>query len=822
LPAEATSFVGRQAELESITALLQCVRMVTVTGPAGVGKTRTGLSAALRATDHFPDGIWLADLGAVTDPGLVAETAAEALGVAVEDGTPALAAVLEHVRPKKLLLVLDTCEHLVDAAAAFADTLLRAAPEVTLLATSRQPLDAQGEHAFPLPPLPAEGDDAVRLFAERTAAVVPGFSVTPGNRADVLRLSRQLDGLPLAIELAAVRLRALPLAELASQLESGTQTLLDVSRRGTSPRHQTLRAAVDWSYQLCSPAERALWERLSVFAESFDVSGAEQVGADGTLPHDQVLPALVGLVDKSVVLRDDAGSARYRLPAALREFGAGRLASSGTREHFLDRLTAWSLTVAREFDERFRTGKRPGGRWSRAGADNAADHGRQAYRRLQREYPNIRAGLGWALSPRELTDTAGRAGGAAPDGTDRWRRGADLAVRLSGYWQLSGHLEEGAQWLGQITERFPVAARERIWALGARGQLAALQGDTDGALADIGESIRLAVAAGRSGEPAAARGYLYLNLALTLAGRPAEALEAAHTARQRLTACGHRAGLLTLEVQLAHLYQLTGNVDGALDCCDRGLAVLADTGLAAGNPRPGEPGPAVPGRARCLSGYLRLIAGLALLQRPGAEQAAADALRRALAAKHELGDVLGTAYAIEALAWLAARRGQDERAAWLLGAADQLWGRAGQRLSGVAVMEESRQQAAGAVRRSLGERRYTGSYARGAELSLDAVISEAADEPAEFRIGRGTLPSPAGLAVATPDDLATALTRREREIAELVASGLSNREIAARLFISKRTVDAHVDHIFSKLEISSRVQLTVLLREPARARASGA
>src|ERR1700761_6028408 len=326
LPAEADSFIGRESELGAITALLQSARMVTVTGPAGAGKTRTALGAAARAAGQYPDGTWLAELGAVDDPARVAPAVAEVLGIADGGEEPALAAVLAHLRGRELLLVLDTCEHLVDACAAFADTVLRGAPGVTLLATSRQPLDAHGEHAFPLPPLPAE-DEAADLFAQRAAAVLPGFTVTPHNRADVVRLCQRLDGIPLAIELAAVRLRALPLAELASQLESGIR-MLTVSRRGTSPRHQTLRAAVEWSYRLCTPAERVLWERLSVFAGTFDVSGAELVCAGDALPQAQIVHTLVGLVDKSVVLREAADPSRYRLLAPLREFGADRLAET--------------------------------------------------------------------------------------------------------------------------------------------------------------------------------------------------------------------------------------------------------------------------------------------------------------------------------------------------------------------------------------------------------------------------------------------------------------------------------------------------------------
>jgi non-specific serine/threonine protein kinase len=807
LPAEATSFVGRTAELAGITALLGTARMVTVTGPAGVGKTRVSLRAAALGAGQFPGGVWLADLAAIprvddlrtdtSDLELVASTVAGALGA--PDGD-----VLGYLRGKRLLLILDTCEHLVDACAAFADTVLRAAPGVTLLATSRQPLDAQGEHAFPLLPLSASaGGDAVELFAHRAAAVVPGFTVTPQNQADVVRLCRRLDGIPLAIELAAVRLRALPLAGLASQLESGIR-LLTVSRRGTSPRHQTLRAAVEWSYQLCTPAERALWERLSVFAGTFDVSGAEEVCADDTLPRDQVVHALVGLVDKSVVLRDSADRSRYRLLGALREYGADRLADP---ERCLDRLAAHSVAMAREGDERFRSRTPPRGRGP--GGDAAAADQAAAFRMLDREYENIRAVLGYALGPGE--DAASLPAPAAV--VARWRLGAELAVRLSCYWQISALFDEGRQWLGRVADLFPEPARERAWALGERGRLATYQGDLVSALADISESIRLAEAAGR-GTELTARGYLYLNLALTFAGRHAEAAGAGETARQLLLAGGHRIGLIGLEAQLAHLHQLTGNLDEAIECCDRGLALLNASG-----------GPSA-ARERWVSGYLYLISGLALGQRPGLEHASATALSRALAAKHELGDVVGTAYAVEALAWLAARRERYERTVWLLGVADQLWNRTGRRLSGVTLMEECRQHAVKAARNALGERRFTAAYAHGAALDLDTVARDAADEigdPAGRASDTGDLSGGADPVAASVTRAAAALlTRREQEIADLVASGLSNREIAARLFISKRTVDAHVEHIFGKLEISSRVQLTVLLQDQApRARVGG-
>jgi predicted ATPase/DNA-binding CsgD family transcriptional regulator len=794
LPAEATSFVGRTAELAGIAALLETARMVTVVGPAGVGKTRLSLRAAALASDRFPDGVWLADLAGIRDPELLAPTVAAALGLPGEDNAALGAALLDHLRGRKLLLILDTCEHLVDASAAFADTVLRAASDVTLLATSRQPLDAQGEHAFPLLPLPAE-DDAAELFAQRAAAVVPGFTVTAQNRADVVRLCQRLDGFPLAIEFAAVRLRALPLTELVGQLESGIR-MLTVSRRGTSPRHQTLRAAVEWSYQLCTPAERALWERLSVFAGTFDVSGAEQVCADGALPQAQIVHSLIGLVDKSVVLRDAADPSRYRLTSALREYGADQLAEGAGPERFLDRLAARLVVMAREFDERFRASSRPRDPW----ADGTETDQAAVFRGLHREYENLHTVLSYTLGGQDAPTA---------DLVARWRTGAELAVRLSAYWQISGLLDEGRQWLGRVVDLFPGPATERAWALGARGRLATLQGDLASALADIGESIEVAGAAGSDGAPAAARGYLYLNLALTFTGQYAEAMVAGETARQRLEACGYRIGVAGLEAQLAHLHQLTGNVDEAIACCERGFALLGKPGKTGGE--------------RWVTGYLYLVSGLALAMRPGHEQASATALCRALIAKHELDDVVGTAYAVEAFAWLAARREQYERTAWLIGAADQLWTRIGRRLSGVSHMEESRQHTLKTVRKALGERRYAAAYAHGTGLSLDAVVRDAAGEAGEPAGQLGGDGDGAGGSATAANAAASLLTRREREIAELVASGLSNREVATRLFISKRTVDAHVEHIFSKLEISSRVQLTVLLQEQSlRARTAWA
>jgi predicted ATPase/DNA-binding CsgD family transcriptional regulator len=833
LPAEATVFIGRKAEVAAVSGLLRTARLVTVVGPAGVGKTRVSLhaAAAADAAGQFPDGTWLIDLTALTDSGLagsglagsglagsgragparIGGLVAAALGVAAGP-----AALPDHLRGKRLLLILDTCDRVVDACAAFTETVLRTAPGVTVLATSRQPLDAPGEHTFPVPPLPAE-TEAVELFAQRAAAVVPGFTVSGTNRAEIVRVCRQLDGLPLAIELAALRLRALPIGELAHRLEAGF-AVLDATRRGTTARHQTLRASLEWSYELCTPPERELWARLSVFAGTFGAGAAGQVCADVSLPRLAVSEALVGLVDKSIVLRDATvphGPARYRLQPASRQFGADLLAATSCGELIFDQLTAYCQDLVSNFDEHLRHGGRP-----------------EAPHALGREYPNVRAALEYALQ-------------AWP------RRGAALASRLTGYWQLSGRFAEGEDWLGQavaLSQQGPGAtggklAPERSRALAARGRLAIFRGDPAAALRDLSESIRLATADGQRQDEV--RGYLYLSLALALSDKRVEAQEAAETACRRLTPGAERATRTILAAQHALRCMLAGDAEQALSYAEQGLAPrageagdergLRPAGLAAGGP--------------WLTCRLHLIAGFALLAIPGRDRESTARLRLALAATHELGDLPGTGYALEAYGWLAARSGHPERAAWLFGAADRLWERAQVRLDGIAFLAAARADAVAWARESLGTRKYDAARTRGCAVSLDLVVRVVLDSAAEppllagadggagahrvraagadfaTGLGDGRLPDGAGgeySGVVGGTVSPAGLTRREWEIAGLVASGLSNREIATQLSISRRTVDAHVEHIFAKLEISSRVQLTVLLRDhPAARQAAG-
>ncbi|HEY0937601.1 MAG TPA: LuxR family transcriptional regulator, partial [Trebonia sp.] len=665
-PGEYTDLVGRQDELARISGILAEHRLVTIVGPGGVGKTRVALVAAAQAAVSYPDGPWIVELSGLRDPALLANTVASVLGLPEQDTRSALDSVLEYLRDRRLLLILDTCEHLLDACADLAQAVLRDAPSVTVLATSRQPLDMAAEHAFPIGPLPVPGD-AVELFALRAASAVPDFAVTADNDADVLRLCRRLDGIPLAIELAAVQLRALPLPELVQRLDHRF-TVLSGGHPGSLPRHQTLRTAIKWSHELCSPAEQRLWARLSVFAGTFSLAAAEEVCAEFSLERPDVITALIGLVDKSVVIREDE---RYRMLDTVREFGAEQLAASGELASCRSRHIARFLAMGQRFGAHF------------AGNDQM-----DRYRELREVHPNLRAALEYAFE----SDSAEPAAAVR----ERWQAGTDLACSLYGYWQISGLLSEGGYWLTKALDRFTEPGAERARALVNRGFLRSFHGDVGNALTDCEAGIALALELGD--EAVSARGYQHLQLTFTFLGRHDEAEKASDEARARLRACGDLAGELMLMAQLGHLYQLSGRPADCVAVCDEGLAMMGpDTSEL------------------WISTYLLFVSGVALFQMDGREADCEAVLRKALAGKQELGDVIGMAYAVGVLGWLSVKTGSPARAGWLLGAADPLWERVGSvRFSGTEIMEQTHQQMVATARSALGARQYDAEYAAGA------------------------------------------------------------------------------------------------------------
>jgi non-specific serine/threonine protein kinase len=806
LPEETTGFIGREAELTRLHALLGQARLVTVTGPGGAGKTRLALHAAAQAAARFADGVCLVELAPLRDPGLVVPAVAAALGSRYQPDRPGSDALLAAVGDRHLLLILDSCEHLVDACALLAEAVIARAPHVTVLATSREPLDVSGESACPVGPLPVPepgpvrpGDSvrpgdyrgtAVDLFVQRASAAVPGFALSRENLPDVIGLCRRLDGLPLALELAAVRLRALPLAELAGRLDHRLALLTSGHRGG---RHRTLREAISWSHDLCTPGEQALWARLSVFAGPFTMSAAEQMGA-GELDPGQVMSALIRLVDKSVLIRidpaDDTGQpgqcappTQYLMLETIREFGAEQLAARDAEDAMRNRFVRRYLAMARHFRDHF-----------------LGDDQLPLLRELRREHANLTEALGYALGAQagQHQERPGQADPAAD--------GVELATALSAYWNARGLVREGSHWLGRAIGRAPAGSPARAAALLARGHLLAAEGRAADALADAAQAV--AVAAALGDQRLAAHGHLVRNAALGSAGRLPAAAEAGEEARRLLTALGDTHGLITLDLQLAHLALLNGDFEAALGHVNRGLRLIGGS------------------RERCLRASLYLFASLTLYL-AGRDVESTWAATRALEAKHEARDTPGTAFALEILGWLAAGCGREQRAAWLLGAAGPLWEQAGGRFAGAPAFARLHEEAAARSADALGAGRFAEFTAQGAGYPLGVVVSLARSGSAGPGEDAAAFPGPAGPVEPGPAGPArlrrpSQLTAREQEIAELVAAGLSNRQIAERLFISRRTVDAHLEHIFGKLGITSRVMLSIQLREHSASAAGAA
>src|SRR6516225_11560173 len=456
LPAELTSFVGHRGELAEVRRLLAGSRLVTLTGPGGVGKTRLALRAAAGLARAFPDGVWLVRLDQLRDEALLAQAVAEALGLQDRAGYVPEAAVAEYLAGRQLLLVLDNCEHVVDAVAKLADVLLRAAAGLRVLATSREWLNMPGETVLAVPPLAAPDARerlsvaelaqfaAAALFAERAAQVVPGFAVTEANAAAVAGICRRLEGLPLAIELAAGQTPVLSAEQIDVRLGDRLGLLTRGSR--TRPaRQQTLRASVGWSYELCSPAERLLWTRLSVFNGGCELDAAEDICADHRLAAAQVLDLLAALAGKSILIAAHRkGVARYRLPETLREYGQERLHESGEYTALRRRHRDWHEQLARQ-----------------ANTDWLSPQIAGLTARLHREHANVNAAQDFCQ--------------AEPGEAEAGLRIA-IHVWLFYYWS-AGHISEGRYRLGQALAE---AGEPTVWrarGLLLAGFLAVISGD---------------------------------------------------------------------------------------------------------------------------------------------------------------------------------------------------------------------------------------------------------------------------------------------------------------------------------------------------------
>ena len=742
LPAEATSFVGRRRELLELRAKLAGGRVVSLVGPGGVGKTRLALRAATNLGRGFSAGAWWVELGEVRDPALVCNAVMSSLDLRDQAAVEPLPLLLAYLRDKELLLVLDNCEHLLGAAAEVVNDVVAAASGVRLILTSREPLSVPGEHVLPVPPLdlpPANAhaslnqlrqNEAVMLFVERAAAASGSFEVTEANRGAVAELCRRLDGLPLAIELAAVRTRVLSVQQIVERL-ADRFGLLTGGGRAALPRHQTLETAIDWSHDLLPDAERALFRRLCVFAGRFTLEDVEAVcGADAALER------MSSLVDKSLVIKEDArGVACYRLHETMRDYAARKLEESGETDEARERCTDYYVMrcASTALEARFQLID-----WL-------------AWNDL--EIDNIRSVLRRCL--------------VAGDSV----RGIELATSLGWYW-VTRATTEGVRWLDDMLALGPGNPATLGWSYFIRGFLGVLQGDWVAARPALEQAVAAALRA--DDQVQLAHALSMSSIAENLAGDHAAAvrqLDAAHEVASGLDE-------LTTRVAVLQARSLNGVFEGDFEAIKQAATEGERLSRKAGD-------------LYALHMMLLNLGGAALIAGEMAESKRRydESLRIA----HEVDDRIAQFYLLAAMAAHAALDGRARVAAQLLGAADTIRIGAGATVMGVLapffVTAEETSRAA------LGPARYAADFETGKTMSRDAAV--------RLALGKGEA-SPA----TKPEAEETAiLGKRQADVARLVADGLSNKQIAARLFISERTVDSHVRTILNKLGFNSRAQI---------------
>lgn len=754
LPEEVAGFVGRRSEISRIRKLLAEARLVTLTGPGGVGKSRLALRVAREVRRAFPKGVWFVELSGLRDPSSVAETVLATLEVRDQSARPAVSVLAEYLADKHLLLVVDNCEHLLDRCGALLSRLLAAAPGLSILATSRAPLGIAGEHLLQVPPLSAPGAgtsnsdsafapgdgrrfESLALFEQRAAAVMPDFRLTRTNEVVVARICERLDGLPLAIELAAARMSVLSPDEILTRLNNRYKLLTGGDRSGPQ-RHQTLQAAVEWSFDLCSAREQRLWAQLSVFDRGFDMAAAEAVCA-GT---GNVFQGIAELVDKSVIIREPGTEpARYRLLETIREFGRERLLAH-----------AGADTVRREH-QRYYAGlaEQAEADWSGPGLVETAG-------RLQRERANLWAALDFSFAHLENE-----------------RAGLHMVGALWPYWVGCGLLPEGRAWLMRALAGDRSASLERAKALWVAGWIALLQGELSAAADVLDECRNLAL---RIGDNSALTYATQFRGAVVLcADNPVEGICLLEEA-----AAGHR--LLGEQNAIT----IIGLVWLALAEYDAGNMARAES-ICAECQRICEP--ACEGWAWSWTLWVRSMIAWSTDDGPSAR---AD-LREALRIKRALNDTLGIATCLDTLARFAIDDHDTERAARLLGSCQTLWQPIGLPLFAFQSLLRLQEKYEARAKDELGEEYFDQAHQAGQRLSMDDAIALALDEQ---QPDAQAAPAECGLAE---------LTGRQREVARLIARGLSNREIATALVISPRTAEAHVENILTKLGFSSRSQV---------------
>jgi len=752
LPAELTSFVGRREELKEIRGLVGSARLVTLTGVGGVGKTRLALQAAQSLARSFKDGVWFVGLASLKEPDLVAAAVCQSMNIWDQSARWTREHLADYLADRRALLVLDNCEHLIDACASLCEDLLRKAPELHILATSRQALSLIGEAIVRVPPLTlpvvnvharsdmAQHYEALQLFSERASMAVPGFAVDDANIDAVVEICRRLDGIPLAIELVTARLRSMGLNQVLAGL-GDRYRLLARATRTTVPRQQTLRALVDWSYDLCSGDEQTLWRRLSVFSGSFELDAAKYVCGDEGISVDVIPDVISSLAEKSILLLEPGPTPRYRLLDTIRDYGADRLHAA---------------TDAGDLGRRHRDYY--SGLVERANQEWLSDRQVGWLNRLRQEHPNVRGAMQYSLQR-----------------ADEAEAGMEMAARLWAFWIAAGALGEGRRWLerflGRVQSR-PSRSRERaLWVV---SYITACQGDLTAADAWLAEGKTIAT---DTGDRAA---LVYLALASGLItmfhGDVDQANALLSRAVDDFRELDEPIGAMDAQFLLGCLASVSGDVDRALDLVRATLVACEQFG------------------ERWWRAWAERNLAVALW-RAGDRKGSTEAVLHALSDCRDLNEQLCGALCLEVCAWIAAAERRYRRAAILFGATRGVW----EALSTTPFWQLAEQDAAWeqVTRLALGDAAFAEAVAEGQQLAAEDALD----------YGLGHLTQDADADANRRSDDATSLTPRELEVAHYVAEGMNNKEIASRLVISRRTAETHVEHILAKLGFTNRAQI---------------
>jgi len=750
IPTALTALVGRERDIAEVTQLVAGNRLVTLVGSGGVGKTRLAIEEAASLAPRFVDGVNLVDLSEVQDPALLWATVARAVGVEEKVDAELAQRLRRVLRPQSRLMVLDNCEHLLAETAAVAMQLLSGCPQLWILATSREGLGVPGEVIWRVPSLtfpwpghhPAldemERFGAVALFAERARAARPGLVIGQADIAPLTSICFRLDGIPLALELAAARVSALNIREIADRLDDRFMLL---SRAvGVPARHQTLRASVDWSHQLLSQAEQALFRRLAVFAGGWSLSAAEEVGAGPPVGHGQAARILASVVDKSLVQAESSVTGtRYRLLETVKAFALEQLLASGELEEIRARHGSYFADLGERVALRLHAQNQ--GVWAS---------------RLDQDQANFRAASQWCA-----------------EDPVRAVHGLRMAAGLWEYWLIRGLIKEGAVWLEDALQRAPGPPGLRASALAGLAVFTSLRGEFQrggellaesitlyGQADDLPGQVRALAILGywraNDGDPKGASDAL--DRAMLLAGRARDRYPAAYArlmAAMAAFSMGDRTLARAYATKSIELFSEIGDYRGA----GYARCVLAD----------------------CLSGE-------------GVPAEALAILRKCAGVFEELLDRWGLLISTGSAAMIHAARGDWRQTAFALGVADSLAERIGGRLFPTmqAAVDAIAAQTAAELGSSANPPR-----AAGRAVGRDDCIAAA--------LGLSPEPEPSYAEQELP------LTKREHEVTELIAGGLTNRQIAERLFIAPRTVDTHVGHILAKLGCSNRSQAAVLI-----------